>query len=108
MKTDTQLAALFAAFAHPKRIAILRTLLGHALTGRQFGDLVEDLDISPSTLKHHLDEMHSVGVLRREVRGRATMLSLDLGALTEAAAQLTRLCCAAEASLSPTSEVSSQ
>jgi DNA-binding transcriptional ArsR family regulator len=101
MKTDPELAELFAAFAHPTRIAVLRVLLKHCLTGRTFGDLTSDLGISPSTLKHHLDEMHRAGVLRRDVKGRATILTLDLGSLTEAATHLTRLCCAADIAAQP-------
>lgn len=101
MKSDAQLAELFAAFAHPTRIAVLRVLLSHCRTGRQFGDLAADLGLSPSTLKHHLDEMQRAGVLRREVAGRATILSLDLAALSDAAAQLTRLCCSAQPTPQP-------
>lgn len=96
MRTDSELANLFAAFAHPTRIAVLRCLLKHCHTGRQFGDLSSDLCVSPSTLKHHLDEMQRAGVLAREVLGRATILKLDLSALTQAAAQLSHLCCSAD------------
>jgi ArsR family transcriptional regulator len=95
MKSDAELATLFAAFAHPTRIAVLRCLLKHCRTGRQFGDLSSDLGVSPSTLKHHLDEMQRAGVLGREALGRATILKLDLAALAQAAAQLSQLCCTA-------------
>ena len=96
MKNDSELANLFAAFAHPTRIAVLRCLLKHCRTGRQFGDLSSDLGVSPSTLKHHLDEMQRAGVLARETLGRATILKLDLSALSQAAAQLAQLCCSAD------------
>lgn len=96
MKNDSDLAALFAAFAHPTRIAILRCLLQHCRSGRQFGDVSRDLGISPSTLKHHLDEMQRGGVLLREAQGRATILRLDLAALAQAGAQLSQICCSAD------------
>lgn len=102
MKSDSELAILFAAFAHPTRIAVLRSLLKHCRAGRQFGDLSSELDVSPSTLKHHLDEMQRAGVLAREAVGRVTILKLDIGALAEAAAQLSRLCCTEEFGLQPT------
>jgi ArsR family transcriptional regulator len=102
MKTDSELATLFAAFAHPTRIAILRCLLKCCRTGRQFGDLSSDLGISPSTLKHHLDEMLRTGVLAREPVGRATILKLHLAALAQAAGQLSQLCCSADTELHPT------
>lgn len=96
MKSDADLAYLFAALAHPTRVAVLRALLRHFQTGMKFGDLSQELSVSPSTLKHHLDEMHSAGVVRRAVRGRATILSLNIGALTETAAELARLCCVSD------------
>jgi ArsR family transcriptional regulator, arsenate/arsenite/antimonite-responsive transcriptional repressor len=101
MKDDSEIAGLFAAFAHPTRIAVLRCLLRHCRSGRQFGDLSNELGISPSTLKHHLDEMERAGVLTREAHGRATILKLDLDALAGAAAQLSRLCCSAEIGQQP-------
>lgn len=102
MDSDLELANLFAAFAHPTRIAVLRCLLKHCHTGRQFGDLSGDLGVSPSTLKHHLDEMQRAGVLARESLGRATILKLDLSTLAQAAAQLSRLCCSADTEPHPT------
>lgn len=96
MKNDADLANLFAGFAHPTRIAVLRCLLKHCLSGRRFGELAGDLGVSPSTLKHHLDEMHRAGVLARKAQGRATILRLDMETLAQAAAQLSQMCCAAE------------
>jgi DNA-binding transcriptional ArsR family regulator len=93
MKTDAEIAGLFAALAHSSRIAILRNLLAHASTGRQFGEIVSAVGLSPSTLTHHLREMERAGVLIRTPEGRATRLRLDLTALADALGQLTRLCC---------------
>ncbi len=101
MKSDADLADLFAALAHPTRVAVLRALLRHFQTGLKFGDLAKELGASPSTLKHHLDEMHSAGVLRRTTYGRATLLSLDLSGLTDAASELARLCCVADPDPTP-------
>lgn len=95
MKTDSELAALCSALAHPWRVAILRNLLAHTADGRQFGQLSKDLQISPSTLTHHLNEMEAAGVLTREPEGRATRLRLNLPILTGAVQQLTQLCCPA-------------
>jgi DNA-binding transcriptional ArsR family regulator len=96
MKSDSELAILFAAFAHPTRIVVLRCLLKHFRTGRQFGDLSNDLGVSPSTLKHHLDEMQRAGVLLREANGRSTILKLDLAVLAQAGTQLSQICCSAD------------
>ena len=96
MKNDSELATLFAAFAHPSRIAILRSLLPFESSGQKFGELSKALSISPSTLTHHLKEMENSGVLCREVCGRATTLRLNLEALDGAISQLTALCCCSE------------
>lgn len=101
MKSDSELASLFAALAHPSRIAILKVMLMQGQSGRQFGHLSKELAISPSTLTHHLHEMEAAGVLSREVIGRATKLRLNLSSLAEAVAELTRLCCLVELSPPP-------
>lgn len=93
MKNDSELAFLFAVFAHPSRIAILRFLLPYGPSGQKFGKLAKALEISPSTLTHHLREMEHSGVLLREVSGRTTKLGLNLEALNGAVKQLTDLCC---------------
>ena len=99
MKSDSELASLFAAFAHPSRIAILRALLPYGSSGRKFGELANALKISPSTLTHHLREMEQSGVLGREARGRNTTLCLNLQALDGAVKQLTDLCCSGESAV---------
>jgi hypothetical protein len=40
--------------------------------------------------------MQRARVLTREILGRATILKLDLSALSQAAAQLAHLCCSAD------------
>lgn len=93
MLSDSDAATLFGAFAHPTRIAILRHLLRHAEDGRQFGDLAKALNISPSTLTHHLRDMEYAGVLCRKVCGRTTNLRLNFATLEDAVKQFTELCC---------------
>ena len=93
MKTDSELAVLFDAFAHPSRIGILRALLPHAQSGITFGELAKALGLSPSTLTHHLREMEEARVLNRQVSGRSTVLRLDTDMLTSAITELTQLCC---------------
>lgn len=93
MKSDSELASLFDAFAHPSRIGVLRTLLPCAQSGINFGDLAKALGLSPSTLTHHLREMEEAGVVNRQVSGRSTVLRLNTETLTSAVTELTKLCC---------------
>jgi ArsR family transcriptional regulator, arsenate/arsenite/antimonite-responsive transcriptional repressor len=95
MKTDDDLAQVFAALGHPSRMAIFRALLVHGAQGLSFGALAEGTGIAPSTLTHHLRELEAAAILRREVTGRSTWLRLDLGVLTQALAELTQMCCTA-------------
>lgn len=95
MKSDQDLATLFSAFAHPSRVAILRSLLPSGPAGQSFGGLAKALAMSPSTLTHHLREMEQAGVLIRAAEGRATRLRLNLDMLDEAVHQLSTLCCCA-------------
>jgi len=93
MKSDSELATLFDAFAHPSRIGILRAMLPHAQSGITFGDLAKALGLSPSTLTHHLREMAEAGVIKRQMAGRSTVLRLNTETLTSAITELTQLCC---------------
>ncbi len=95
MKNDKELAELFMAFAHPSRIAILRSLLTYSPSGQKFGELSEMLEMSPSTMTHHIREMEAAGVIQREMSGRVTWLRLNLDTLDSAIRQLTALCCCA-------------
>lgn len=101
MQSDSSLANLFAAFAHPTRIAILRHLLGAAKSGRSFGTLSKELKVAPSTLTHHLRDMENAAVIHREVKGRSSILRLNLDVLDTVVKDLTALCCPPENPSSP-------
>ncbi len=75
-----QLARAFKALANPNRLKIFLQLLdccepGTACsvdeaTSRCVGDLGTNLEIAPSTLSHHIKELHQAGLVQMARRGQ--------------------------------------
>ena len=61
-------ADMLAAMGAEPRLRIVRLLLGAHPTGMSAGDISVELDITPSTLSHHLDRLKRESVIasRRE------------------------------------------
>ena len=78
------LSEAFRALGHPHRIAIVRRLIEQSLSCDadseencdldpaccDFGELAEALDVSKSTVSHHLKELYNAGLIERIRRGR--------------------------------------
>ncbi len=75
-----------AAIADPTRRAILAQL---ALGEARVTDLAEPYDLSLNAVSKHLRVLERAGLLRREVRGREHLLSLEARPLREAAKWIT-------------------
>ncbi len=75
-----EFAAMFKALSNPKRLAIflrLASCCSGRLTcditrakGECVGELGKDLGIAPSTVSHHIKELHRSGLLKMERRGK--------------------------------------
>jgi DNA-binding transcriptional ArsR family regulator len=75
-----QLARIFKALAHPNRLKIFLQLLdccepGTACSVNEassccVGDLGTNLQVAPSTLSHHLKELHQAGLVQMARRGQ--------------------------------------
>ncbi|MGD1858533.1 MAG: ArsR/SmtB family transcription factor [Leptolyngbyaceae cyanobacterium] len=57
------IAAIFAAMGQPSRLQIVRLLLSAYPEGLPAGEIQKELNISASTLSHHLDKLRQVGIL---------------------------------------------
>jgi len=75
-----------AAIADPTRRAILAQLAGGEA---RVTDLAEPFDLSLNAVSKHLRVLERAGLLRREVRGREHLLSLEARPLREAAEWIT-------------------
>jgi DNA-binding transcriptional ArsR family regulator len=100
-RETTQLADMLAAMGAEPRLRIVRLLLTAHPNGMIAGDIGSTLDITPSTLSHHLDRLkreHVVSVTRQGT-------FLWYRANTEALERLLRFlfaeCCTRSAVISP-------
>lgn len=59
----TDIAATFAALGQPSRLSIVRLLLSAHPQGLPAGEIQRELDITASTLSHHLEKLRQVGVV---------------------------------------------
>jgi len=82
---DTVLAEAFKALGNPHRLILMRRLLERSLTCSEaerpeqcdmdptccgFGELADELDVSTSTVSHHLKELRRAGLVERIRDGR--------------------------------------
>ena len=65
--SDSELARLAKAIAHPARVAILRRLLAHG--DCICGDIVSGLPLAQATVSQHLKVLKDAGLITGEVDG---------------------------------------
>ena len=73
-------ADIFKALSNPHRLDLFQRLMSCCVPGTRcnttdavrfcVGDLGEGLDIAPSTLSHHIKELHRAGLVNMERRGK--------------------------------------
>ena len=94
-------ADMLAAMGAEPRLRVVRLLLAAHPTGMAAGDISAELDITPSTLSHHLDRLKRENVVT--VRRDGTFLWY--AANTEAIEQLLKFlfaeCCTLASGISP-------
>lgn len=89
-ESDTIIAELAKALAHPARLRILRLLL--ATPGCIGGDIVDAVGLAQSTVSEHLRILKAAGVITGEISGPRTCYALNPAAfrpLSEFIAALT-------------------
>src|ERR671911_1971683 len=86
-------ADMLAAMGAEPRLRVVRLLLAAHPTGMAAGDISTELDITPSTLSHHLDRLkrESVVTVRRE--GTFLWYMANTAALEELLQFLFAECC---------------
>ncbi len=70
------LARLFDALGHKRRIHILEILLNTPSPGMAFGALADSARIDPSVLAHHLKMMRRADLISTQEKGRTTLIDL--------------------------------
>ena len=95
-KTNHALSALFKALSNPHRLALFQRLMDCCEPGTHcgvdetirfcVGELGDGLEIAPSTLSHHLKELHRAGLIQMERRGKNVECWLEPTVLAELSA----------------------
>lgn len=85
MVESESLNGVFHALGDPTRRAMLRALAGGA---RTVGELAEPFPISLAAVSKHVKVLEEAGLVRREIRWRTHVCSLEPGPLADAHAWL--------------------
>lgn len=86
-EAEADFAQIFKALSNPNRLRIFLTLVSCCPPGTPntmegdacacVGDLGRDLDIVPSTVSHHIKELHQAGLIRCTRRGQKMECGID-------------------------------
>jgi len=72
------MADFFDALGHPRRQMIFQILKESGSKGIPFHTLIKRTGLTASTLSFHLRKLEQGRLLKRQIKGRETWLSLDL------------------------------
>jgi len=96
-----QAVAALGAIAHDHRLAIYRILVEKGPTGLAAGEIAGKLDMAPSSLTFHLQQMLHAGLVTQRRLGRQLIYAADFGAMNGLVSYLTENCCGGTASCAP-------
>jgi len=92
MKTDDAVAAL-GAVAHEHRLAVYRMLVKRGPQGLPAGEIASRLELPPSSLTFHLQQLLRAGLVTQRRLGRQLIYAADYAAMNGLVAYLTENCC---------------
>jgi len=84
----TELAGVFDALGHARRIAIFLALKRAGSNGLTFGVLATQANIANPSLTHHIRMMKKSGLVKSKVKGKFTVFTLDTSQIEQAIKQL--------------------
>lgn len=88
-----QVVAALNAIAHDHRLEIYRVLVERGSDGLPAGVIAERLEMAPSSLTFHLQQMLHAGVISQRRLGRQLIYAADFAAMNGLVAYLTENCC---------------
>jgi DNA-binding transcriptional ArsR family regulator len=92
---------MLAAMGTEPRLRIMRLLLSAHPDGMVVGDIGQELDISPSTLSHHLDKLKNEGLVSVQREGTYLRYSANTQGLEELLGFLYAECCTRNKAIEP-------
>jgi DNA-binding transcriptional ArsR family regulator len=103
MRTAEAITAL-AALAHESRLAVYRLLIAAGPEGLAAGRIAERLEIPPSSLTFHLQNLQRAGLITQERVSRQLIYATDFAAMNSLIGFLTENCCGGAKSCPPVCE----
>jgi len=96
MKPEHVIRAL-GAIAHEHRLGIYRLLVKKGPNGLPAGHIADRLDMPPSSLTFHLQQMLNAGLVTQRRIGRQLIYAADYAAMNRLVSYLTENCCGGDA-----------
>lgn len=93
-----QVVDALAALAHESRLGVYRLLVEAGPEGLNAGTIASRLEMPPSSMTFHLQNLHRAGLVTQERRSREMIYAADFGAMNGLVGYLTENCCAGDAS----------
>src|SRR5215470_16644209 len=94
-------ADMFAALGSEPRLRIMRLLLSAHPDGMVVGDVASELDVTPSTLSHHLDKLKNEDLVHVQREGTFLRYSANTAALERLLGFLYAECCTRNKAVEP-------
>jgi ArsR family transcriptional regulator len=94
-------ADMFAAMGSEPRLRIMRLLLSAHPEGLVVGEIAEELDVTASTLSHHLDKLKNEDLVRVQREGTFLRYSANTAVLEQLLGFLYAECCTRNKAVEP-------
>lgn len=94
-------ADMFAAMGSEPRLRIVRLLLSAHPDGMFVGEIATELEITPSTLSHHLEKLKNEDLIRVEREGTFLRYTANTEALEDVLGFLYAECCTRNKAVEP-------
>ena len=105
-KDIARYADMFSAMGTEPRLRIMRLLLSAHPQGLVVGEIISELEISPSTLSHHLEKLKNEDLVEVAREGTFLRYSANTEALQELLSFLYAECCTRNKAIKPEEVVS--
>ena len=96
-----QAVAAMGALAQETRLKLFRLLVQRGPDGLAAGVIAERLDVPPSSLTFHLQQLLHAGLVTQRRLGRQIFYAAEYGAMNALLAYLTESCCGRDVACSP-------
>lgn len=87
------LVKCLAQLGHETRISIFQLLTKAGKKGMKVGEIMEELEIPPSTLSHHLSKLTNLNLIRQEREGKNLICIANYLMLNDIVFELQSSCC---------------